>query len=330
MHEPLVSVLMPVYNAQDYLAQAIESILAQSHVNFELLICNDGSTDKSVEIINEYKDSRIRYIENIKNSGISFTRNRLIHDAKGVYIAWLDADDIALPERLLKQVTFLESHSDYGICGSYAKTINQNGVVTGILDHLREDRYLKIDLLFRSSFITSSVMIRKQVLEGLSFDKEYSVTEDYKLWTCLSQHTKMYNLPSILICYRCHDRNISLQKDFELSRLRRKVIADQLDRFYQVSEEELFLFDAIGNMIPVEKIKSWEYYKLTACFKKLIAANNANNIFDRHTLITYLWYRWIVYGIHFKQYKFIIPPFASLNILVLLQLCKLIVKKIIK
>lgn len=183
MHEPLVSVLMPVYNAQDYLAQAIESILVQSYVNFELLICNDGSTDKSIEIINEYKDSRIRYIENIKNSGISFTRNRLIDQAKGVYIAWLDADDIALPERLLKQVTFLENHSDYGIFGSYAKTINQNDVVTGNLDHLREDRYLRIDLLFRSSFITSSVMIRKQVLEGLSFDK-YGVTEDYKLWTC--------------------------------------------------------------------------------------------------------------------------------------------------
>src|SRR5580693_6014535 len=117
MDSPLVSVAMPVYNAEKYIMQAIDSVLGQSYPHFELVIVNDGSTDRSKEIIHSYSDKRIRFYDNEVNLGITKTRNKCIQYATGKYIAVLDNDDIALPFRLEKQVEFLESDFDYALCG---------------------------------------------------------------------------------------------------------------------------------------------------------------------------------------------------------------------
>ena len=124
MRTPLVSVAMPAYNSEEYVKQAIDSVLAQTFSDFELIIVNDGSSDRSKEIILSYTDERIRYLENEKNLGIVKTRNRCIANAAGKYIAVLDNDDIALPFRLEEQVRFLEANSDYGVCGSFYRIID--------------------------------------------------------------------------------------------------------------------------------------------------------------------------------------------------------------
>ena len=127
MNKPLVSVVMPLYNAEKYVGEAVESVLSQSYTNFELIIVNDASTDKSVAQVKRIVDRRIVIIENEKNLGIVASRNRGLALAKGKYIAVLDSDDIALPNRLEKQEAFLEANPEYGICGSYYHVINGNG-----------------------------------------------------------------------------------------------------------------------------------------------------------------------------------------------------------
>ena len=127
MSKPLVSVVIPVYNSEKYLQLAIDSILSQTYTNLELILMNDVSTDSSKEICLSNKDPRVLYFENEKNLGIALTRNAGFSKAKGKYIAILDNDDISLPERLERQVEFLENHPDYGMCGTFYSVIDGEG-----------------------------------------------------------------------------------------------------------------------------------------------------------------------------------------------------------
>ena len=122
---PLVSVIMPVYNGEKYLAEAIDSILVQTFTDFELLIVDDGSQDNSAEIIRSYvkRDSRIRFFQQEQNEGSANARNRGIANAKGEFIAAMDCDDVSLPERLQKQVDFLESHPEIGALGTRGRGV---------------------------------------------------------------------------------------------------------------------------------------------------------------------------------------------------------------
>jgi glycosyltransferase involved in cell wall biosynthesis len=124
--EPLISVVMPVYNAAQYLREAIDSILNQTFRDFEFIIINDGSTDRSLEIIQSYNDDRIRLI-NQKNTGLAKALNNGIAIAKSDFIARMDADDISIPERLTSQFSFLESNVDVVAVGSNAEVIDKEG-----------------------------------------------------------------------------------------------------------------------------------------------------------------------------------------------------------
>ena len=116
--QPKISVVMPAYNAENYIREAIDSILAQTFRDFEFLIIDDGSTDHTVEIIRSYSDSRIRLYQNERNMGVAATLNRGLDLARGEYIARMDADDISLPERFAKQAAYMDAHPDVAVCGS--------------------------------------------------------------------------------------------------------------------------------------------------------------------------------------------------------------------
>ena len=120
---PLVTVLMPVYNGEKYLKEAIESILNQTFKDFEFLIINDGSTDNSVKIIQSFNDLRIRLIHNESNIGLIKTLNKGLKLSNGKYIARMDCDDVSLPKRLSVQINFMEKHPEIGVCGSWVKII---------------------------------------------------------------------------------------------------------------------------------------------------------------------------------------------------------------
>lgn len=204
MSTPAISVVMPVYNGEKYLREAIDSILNQTFSNFEFIILNDGSTDKTEEIILSYTDPRIVYVKNEENLQIVKTLNKGIALAKGKYIARMDADDISMPERFAKQFAFMEANPDVGVCGTWLKTF---GEISDVLQMPVSHDEILVTLLFNSCIMHPTVFMRKTVLcaQTVIYDENYNKAEDYELWTRLIFKTKFANIPQALLNYRILD-----------------------------------------------------------------------------------------------------------------------------
>lgn len=201
--EPLVSVLLPVYNAASYVQEAIESILRQRYRNFELIVVDDGSTDESGRVIQTITDPRIRVFRQ-PNQGLSAALNRAIEMAQGVYLARQDADDLSLPRRLDRQVEFLEAHPKVGMVGTWAEVRTDTPRSDNVYTPPTDNRLLKFELLFDNPFVHSSVMVRKHVLVCVgAYTQEASVrAEDYDLWSRIMREFDVSNLPEMLHVYR--------------------------------------------------------------------------------------------------------------------------------
>lgn len=202
--KPILSVILPVYNGQDYLVEAINSVLSQSFDDFELVIINDGSTDSSATIIEKLDDSRIRFFQQT-NKGLPATLNKAISLARGEYIARQDQDDVSFRHRFEQQVAFLEANQDVGIIGTSAEIWVGNSPSNRFLRHPTEDALLKFDLLFDNHFVHSSVMIRRAVFDDLGGYSENFLRqppEDYELWSRVMKKYKVANLPDVLLKYR--------------------------------------------------------------------------------------------------------------------------------
>lgn len=238
MSSPLVSVILPVYNAEDYVQDSIQSVLYQTFTDFEIIIINDGSTDKSESKILQFTDSRIRYIKNEVNLKLIATLNLGLELARGKYIARLDADDIALPDRFAKQVDFLERYPDYGLIGSFATLFGND---TGILEYVREDLTIRYALLTHNPFIHSTVMFRNLIIKNnkLYYDNKQIHVEDYDLWLKILSFTKGKILPEYLVNYRLHSEQISsIYKDVQIHNARliqKKYFNREFSKFKYVS-----------------------------------------------------------------------------------------------
>lgn len=206
---PVVSVVMSVYNGEKYLREAIDSVLNQTFSDFEFIIINDGSSDKSLSIIQSYNDKRIVLIDNDGNKGLIFSLNKGLEIAKGKYIARMDADDINLPERFKKQVDFLESNTSIGVLGcdyiSFAE--NSSQIVKSIHDKFK----IKSFLLFTATMCHPTLMLRKQILvdNNLNYSENAKHVEDYDLWCRLVLLTDFCNLNELLFKYRDHASQVS-------------------------------------------------------------------------------------------------------------------------
>lgn len=238
---PLVTIIMPVYNGEAFLREAIDSILAQTYTNWELLVMNDGSTDSSRDIAISYtSDPRIRVIDNEKNMGIIATKNRAIDIARGKYIATLDADDIALPTRIGKQVAFMEKHKDCGLCGTLHQEIDAKGELGTRSYFPTSARDVKTYLLVANCICHSATMLRADLMKATQYDPEYYVAEDFELWDRVGRTHFIANLTEILTYYRVHGNNISItkkEKMFEtVKKLTRRIFSDASIRF---TEREL-------------------------------------------------------------------------------------------
>lgn len=236
---PKVSVLMPAYNAEKYISEAIDSILNQTFEDFEFIIINDGSTDRTKEIILEYGDPRIVLLENEKNSGIVVTLNKGLDVAKGEYIARMDADDIAVPERLQIQVIYMDKHPEIGVLGTGLKKFG---------DEINEEKrffsqkpdILKAELLFATCIAHPTVVMRKDVLDAfhIRYEIDYAGAEDFLMWWRLSQKTQIATLPDILLNYRIHKSQITHDKGEKYKILMDKVLTERFsDMNYQPSVE---------------------------------------------------------------------------------------------
>jgi glycosyltransferase involved in cell wall biosynthesis len=203
---------MPVYNGEKYIREAIDSILAQTFTDFELIVVDDGSADRSVEIIQTYMDRRIRVLKNQAEPGVIGARNTGLSQAQGEFIALMDCDDIALPERLSEQVAFLDDHPDFGLVGAGIEVINEDGRPTGqVGNYTLPAELIPALLLFYNYFAQSAVVIRKAVLPEEHY-RLYPGTEDYDLWVRLARRAKVWNLQKVLVRYRVHASSLSFAK----------------------------------------------------------------------------------------------------------------------
>ncbi len=215
MSDILVTVVMGVYNQdnKEELEEAVRSILEQTMKRWELIICDDGSDSEAARNLKEYekRDERIRVIRHAQNRGLAATLNTCIAQARGKYIARMDADDISRPQRLERQVWFLETHHQYAFVGSNADLIDENGVWG---TRTMPERPERKDFLPYSPFIHPSVMVRREVYlmsGGYYVSKETWRCEDYELFMRLYALGYVgYNMQEVLFCYRedkaCYER----------------------------------------------------------------------------------------------------------------------------
>ncbi len=228
MTTPLISVVMPVYNGQEYLNIAIDSLLLQSYKNFELILVDDGSTDHSANLINQYNDKRLRYIYQ-KNQGLAAALNHGFNEARGRYIARMDCDDISYQKRLEHQVAFLEKNKKVALVGAGYDLIDQDGRIIDRSVHLVRNQDLQLEMLVRNPFGHGTIMLRRQALAKTGLYDTSQPVEDYDLWHRIAQKYSVANLPEQLYGWRVNPSGISHGN----MSLRRKQIKKLVDKIWQ-------------------------------------------------------------------------------------------------
>lgn len=223
--KPKISVVMPVYNSEDFVGEAIESIINQTFRDFEFIIVNDGSTDRTYHIINSFYDDRIKII-NAKHSGNYVARNLGLSIARGKYICVMDSDDLSLPERFYKQFTFMESHNEIGVCGGYVKIKDSNKIIKPPNNH----EEIKVWLLSSICLIHPSIFVRTKLIKmyNLNYNEQYIYASDYDFLVMVARRSKIWCIEDEVLLYRRHPSQISKKRNLEQG-----IIADQI-RLYQL------------------------------------------------------------------------------------------------
>lgn len=277
---PKVSVLMSVYNCEQYLRESIDSILNQTFSDFEFIIVNDGSKDGTADILKEYarKDRRIRLICNSTNLGLSFSLNKALKIAKGAYIARQDADDVSLPQRLGRQVDFLDLHPGIGVLGTWIAEIGDGGP-KGMWKTPTSPAVTKWSLLFGPSLAHPSVMFRQRLANsGEIYNSKLPCAQDYELWLRLSSATNLVNVPQVLYVRRLHREMTSfkrseLQQQITLG-LMQRAMSDLLGTTPPLWVVELMRHAFLGNLLNTSvKLQTVSRF-LLELYYSFIASNN--------------------------------------------------------
>lgn len=252
-NDPLVSVIIPCYNAERFVGQAIQSIITQTYKNLEIIVCDDCSTDRTHQILEKLasEDKRIILLRNERNLQIVATLNKMIGIASGKYVARMDADDISFPTRIEKQVEFLEDNPDISFCGTNAVLINEKGKFIGISHVPQSEGDIKIGIKYLCPFLHPSVVIKSEVLKEYKYREEFLFAEDYDLWLrLLESGLRGANLKNRLLKYRILNSSIShseksgdIQKNLASS-LSEKISTD----VYRISDKRF-----LSNILAVQR-----------------------------------------------------------------------------
>jgi glycosyltransferase involved in cell wall biosynthesis len=226
---PRVTVVIPIYNREKYVGIAVESILSQTFPDFELLVIDDGSIDRSIAVVLSFSDPRIRLVRNHTNLGVSTTRNRGIQLARGEYLAFLDSDDWACPERLAKQTAFLDNHPDYAAVGSWIEWMSEEGHPLGTIKRKpTSPEEIAAWRLFQVGIENSTSMARTVVLRAYRHREEFDVSEDFDLWARIAANHKLATLPEVLVRRRMHAGQLTQEKAARAPERRLAIYAAQL------------------------------------------------------------------------------------------------------
>lgn len=347
IHNPMVTVIMPVYNASAYLREAIDSVLNQTYTDFEFIIIDDVSTDDSWDIISSYSDDRIIKLQNKKNVKAGYSTNRGIDMARGKYIARMDADDISLPERFEKEVAYLEAHPKVGIVGGFVKIIGDDHEYVWTYETTPE--CVKARMLFQAPYANPTIMMRASFLNehnlryeaGTPFmseeelwkcDSTFFPAEDYEFAARASECFEIANIPEVLLNYRVAGQNSSgTQYDIvkDVSQTVRKSLIEKLGITPSDQDMKIHRYASQYNApLGCDLMK-----QLDEWFQKILTANTTTKRYDQTSLekvIAHLWY-----GVclnHLKE-KYAKSVFSSAEITKLLsfkQKIKWMIKHVLK
>jgi len=287
---PKVSVLMPVFNGEKHLREAVESILHQTFADFEFLIIDDGSTDKSLDVIRSYPDERIRIVQNEKNCGLILTLNKGLDLAKGEYVARMDSDDISLPKRLERQVTYLDGTPEVGVCGTWIKFMGESR--PAVVRYPVEHEEIRCRLLFANPLAHPSVMLRKVFFDKHNLRYEnFKSAEDFELWQRCSVLFKLHNLPEVLLEYRVTSSSITHAKKDELADTVGVILKRGLDSLgIEADEKTVATQKNIGNESPLEKISDLRQIKRH--IEELRTANDEKRAYSETVFDSVLAWYW--------------------------------------
>ena len=280
MEKPLVSVIIPVFNRESYVEEAIYSILNQTIQDFEILVVDDCSTDQSYKKVNNIKDKRITLLKNDQHLGVSVSRNKAIARARGEYIAFMDSDDISSPNRIEKQVNLLKNHPEIQACGCWLQCF---GVDNHIIKHLQGHSEIQAQLLLKNSMSLGASTVKRSAFEGILFDAEKLHVEDYDYWIKSAWICKFTNLQEVLYYYRTHARQVSslylnTQREQDVS-LKMSLLR-KIDPLEVTSNKDLI--EKIFFSADILKIKEYEYF--FHLLNKLEKSNFSNRVFDNKEL----------------------------------------------
>ena len=237
--KPDISVIMSVYNGEEYLIEAIESVRKQTFKNWELIVINDCSTDSTAKILQDFsiKDERIKVHTNEVNLKLPASLNKAISLCTGKYIARMDADDICLPERFEKQYRFMEENSDVALSSCRFLTLKNGVYASGGAGGRCDFRALRAMLLVSNPILHPGVIARAEIMKKFNYDTTLTCTEDLELWTRMARNNqKLQILPECLLIYRLHDKQITSttleRQHTEVSKIEQKYYSSLLEVFF--------------------------------------------------------------------------------------------------
>lgn len=294
---PLVSVLIPTYNRAHFVGDAIRSALNQTLGNIEVVIADDGSTDATDALLASISDPRMRLIRHDKNRGIPAARNSALAEARGKYVAWLDSDDVARPNRLAEQVAFLEAHPAIAMVGACAGKLRPDGTRnSGIRVPPLTPNMIGAWLLFRSAFQQSSVTGRADVLRRYRYDPNFPVCEDIDMFLRLQHDHTLANLPRVLIDRRLHRDQTIRRRRHEIRERTLALAQPMLDRMgVKACEEDLRRHVLLGRSnIETTEVDSDFLPWARAWLSRLQKANEQTLMLDDASLRLAIDYFWLM------------------------------------
>jgi len=297
---------MPVYNAERYVKDAVASILNQTYRNLELIIIEDGSADNSLQKLESIKDDRIILVKNDVNRGQIYTRNLGLKMAKGEYIGMFDADDIAYPDKFKLQINFLKKNEDYGMIGSWAKFIDEDGKrLRGSWKLRAKPDMIPSIMLFKNYFLQSAVVYRKDCISKYSFKEGFEIAEDYIIWLEIIEKYKTWNFQKYLVDYRIHKDSITKREPERKLQVERILFNQQLVKLgIEATKDELNMHLLIKNNMPIKKINTLR--QIEKWLLKIEDRNEDELIYDRKMLARVIFNRWLkvckkASGLRFKM-----------------------------
>lgn len=293
MSRPEISIVMPVYNAEQFVAGAVQSLLGQSYGDFELIVVDDGSVDQSLEIISGFEDKRIKVLKNDSNRGIVFSRNRGLAEIKGNYYAPFDADDVAGKDKFEKQVDFMKKNQDFAMTGSWANLMDENGKQLSKKWQLNAlPEMIPSIMLFRNYFVHSSLLVRRNMLPEGFYQTGLDVVEDYRFCADMALRHKVYNYPEYLVNYRIHSQSAMRSNVERMMEQDKKIYLYLFDLLkINLSDSDLSCIFALKNANKID-----DFSQLRAIHALLIKVLNQNRllmIFDQKQLQKAIVQRWI-------------------------------------